>query len=177
METDQHNQLIALLPRLRRFAYSLTGSLEAADDVLQSACEKALSRFDQFEPGTRLDHWMFQIVRTVSIDRFRYEGRRKTDGHSEAIELIAVDARTHERIEARMDLEIIRREISELPEEQRSVLGLVTVDGMSYQDVAETLGIPIGTVMSRLSRARKKLATAIERGDRASADAKRMPVQ
>jgi RNA polymerase sigma-70 factor (ECF subfamily) len=147
---------------MRRFAYALTGSKEEAEDVLQSACEKALSRLHQFEPGTRLDSWMFQIIRTVRIDRARYAVRRPTSVVADIAETAAFDARTHEQIEARMDLDIIRDEIARLPEEQRVVLALVTIDGASYQEAADMLGVPIGTIMSRLARARRKLAEAID---------------
>ena len=68
---DIRTELVALLPRLRRFAYGLTGSLDEGDDVVQSACERALTRLDQFQPGTRLDSWMYRIVQTVWIDRRR----------------------------------------------------------------------------------------------------------
>jgi RNA polymerase sigma-70 factor (ECF subfamily) len=162
MGHDVRKELVALLPRMRRFAYSLTGSMEEAEEVLQSACEKALSRLDQFEPGTRLDSWMFQIIRSVRIDRVRYSIRRPVSSDPDIAQTASFDARTHEQLEARMDLDIIRSEIANLPEEQRAVLALVTVDGMSYQDAADTLGVPIGTIMSRLARARRKLAEAID---------------
>lgn len=162
MGHDVRKELVALLPRMRRFAYSLTGSMEEAEEVLQSACEKALSRLDQFEPGTRLDSWMFQIIRSVRIDRVRYSIRRPASSDPDIAETATFDARTHEQLEARMDLDIIRDEINKLPEEQRAVLALVTIDGMSYQQAADTLGVPIGTIMSRLARARRKLAEAID---------------
>lgn len=162
MGQDVRKELVALLPRLRRFAYSLTGSKEEAEEVLQSACERALSRLDQFEPGTRLDSWMFQIIRTVRVDRVRYSARRPTTSDPDIAETARFDARTHEQVEARMDLDIIREEVARLPEEQRVALALVTIDGMSYQDAADTLGVPIGTIMSRLARARRKLADAID---------------
>lgn len=161
MGYDVRKELVALLPRMRRFAYALTGSKEEAEDVLQSACEKALSRLDQFAPGTRLDSWMFQIIRTVRIDRIRYAARRPTTSDAGIAETASFDARTHEQIVARMELDIIREEISRLPEEQRVVLALVTIDGVSYQEAADMIGVPIGTVMSRLARARRKLADAI----------------
>jgi RNA polymerase sigma-70 factor, ECF subfamily len=162
MGHDVRKELVALLPRMRRFAYSLTGSMEEAEDVLQSACEKALSRLDQFEPGTRLDSWMFQIIRSVRVDRVRYSVRRPTSNDPDIAETASFDARIHEQLEARMDLDIIRDEIGRLPEEQRTVLALVTIDGMTYQEAADTVGVPIGTIMSRLARARRKLAEAID---------------
>jgi len=162
MGTDFQRDLIALLPRLRRFAYALTGSLDDADDLVQSGCERALSRIDQFEPGTRLDSWMFRILQTTWIDRVRAVRRRPMVNDTEQMEAMPHDARIHERAEARAALGIVRREIERLPEEQRLVLSLVAIDGMSYQDAANVLEVPIGTVMSRLAHARRRLAEAIE---------------
>ncbi len=162
MTVDVRQEIVALLPRLRRFACALTGSLDEADDIVQAACEKALGRLDQFTPGTRCDQWMFQIIRTVWIDKLRHTRRRQGINVADDVEQVAFDARIHEQAEARMDLAIIRREIARLPEEQRVILVLVTVDGRSYQETATMIGVPIGTVMSRLSRARRRLAEALD---------------
>lgn len=156
--------MIAMLPRLRRFAYSLTGTMDDADDLTQSVCEKALTRLHQFTPGTRLDSWLFRIAVTVWTDRKRYHSRRPTAGDPAELEGYGYDARIHEGMEARMDLEIVRKEVQRLPSEQQVVLSLVTIDGMSYQEAADVLDIPIGTVMSRLARARKRLMLAVETG-------------
>jgi RNA polymerase sigma-70 factor, ECF subfamily len=166
MASDVRQEMVALLPRLRRFALVQTGSRELADELVQAACERALSRLDQFTPGTRLDSWMFRIVRTLWIDRMRYAGRRPEAG-TKAMELMSFDARIHEQVEARADLAIVRDTIAELPEEQRAVLALVAIDGQSYQQAAATLGVPIGTVMSRLSRARRRLIDALDAPARA----------
>lgn len=162
MNVDVRQEIVALLPRLRRFACALTGSLDEADDIVQAACEKALTRLDQFTPGTRCDHWMFQIIRTQWIDRLRHRKRREGINGSADVEAVGFDARIYEQTEARMELDIVRRELARLPEEQRVIVVLVTVDGRSYQEVADMLGIPIGTVMSRLSRARRRLAEVLE---------------
>lgn len=164
MTSDVRHQMIAILPRLRRFSYSLTGSMDDADDLMQSVCEKALTRLNQFTPGTRLDSWLFRIAVTVWTDRIRYQNRRQTVDDPEAVDGYGYDARIHEGMEARMDLEIVRREVRRLPSEQQLVLSLVTIDGMSYQEAADVLDVPIGTVMSRLARARKKLMLAVESG-------------
>lgn len=162
-ETDIRHQIVALLPRLRRFALTLAGSRDLADDLLQSACEKALGRLEQFTPGTRLDSWMFQIVRTTFIDHIRRQKRRRHDDLTpDLVESLPSDARIHEQTVARADLAIVRAEIGQLPDEQRLVLALITVEGLSYQDAADMLGVPIGTIMSRLSRARRKLARALD---------------
>lgn len=162
MSDDVRQQMVALLPRLRRFAYSLAGSLDEADDLVQAVCERALTRLDQYQPGTRLDSWLFRIVQTTWIDRVRATRRRNHVDDPTAVEIVAFDARTHERVEARDALSLVRDEIGRLPEEQRVVLALVAIDGMSYQEAANVLEIPIGTVMSRLSRARRRLANVIE---------------
>lgn len=164
MADDVREDLVALLPRLRRFAYTLCGSLDLADDLVQAACERALSRLDQFDPGTRLDSWMFRIVQTVWIDQMRSAARKKTVNDNEAIAAVEDERSTARQVEARADLALVRAEIASLPAEQRAVLGLVTIDGLSYQQAAEALGVPIGTIMSRLARARKKLALALETG-------------
>lgn len=163
MDDDVRQKMIALLPRMRRFAYSLTGSMDDADDLVQAACERALNRLDQYEPGTRLDSWLFRIIQTSWIDRVRAVRRRGMVDDPEVMAAVPFDARIHEQTEARAALDIVREEIARLPEDQRLVLALVTVDGMSYKDAAEMLEIPIGTVMSRLSRARKRLGEALER--------------
>lgn len=162
-ETDLRQEIVALLPRLRRFARGLTGSRDDGDDLLQHACEKALSRLDQFRPGTRLDLWLFQIMKTTHIDRIRQRQRRRTaDFADDAVSLVPYDARIEEQTAARQELARVRDEVGRLPEEQREVLLLVVADGLTYQDAAQVLGVPQGTIMSRLSRARRKLAQALE---------------
>lgn len=162
MAEDIREELVALLPRLRRFAYSLSGSLDEADDLVQAACEKALNRIDQFTEGTRLDSWMFRIIQTTWIDLMRTQRRRSTDNDPEALANVAFDARITEQTEARDALALVRDEVARLPAEQRLVLSLVSIEGLSYQEAADTIGVPIGTVMSRLSRARKRLAQALD---------------
>lgn len=162
MQSDVRQQMVALLPRMRRFAYSIAGNMDEADDLVQAACERALSRLEQFEPGTRLDSWMFRIIQTTWIDRMRQKRRRNVTNDPDELEAIGFIDRIHERAEARDALEIVRAEVGRLPDEQRLVLALVAIDGMTYQQAADTLEIPIGTVMSRLARARRKLGDALE---------------
>jgi len=155
-------ELVSLLPRLRRFAYGLTGSLDDGDDLVQGACERALSRIEQFKTGTRLDSWMYRIMQNIWIDRLRsYQSRRETVAAPEDLEgLIVGDARRE--IESRMSLTAVQAAVDVLPEEQRAVLLLVCVEGLAYKDAAEVLGIPVGTVMSRLARARIAVGTALD---------------
>ncbi|MEZ5669685.1 MAG: RNA polymerase sigma factor [Alphaproteobacteria bacterium] len=159
--------LVSLLPRLRRFGTSLSGSLDRADDLVQDACERALNRVDQFTPGTRLDSWMFAIMHSIWKNRLRADAVRGGGGNVDADQL--VDERAHSEAEARAELSLLDRLILALPEEQRLALMLVSVEGHSYKEAATLLGVPIGTVMSRLSRARGALATAAAEGAQAEA--------
>jgi RNA polymerase sigma-70 factor (ECF subfamily) len=159
--SDFARQVVALLPRLRRFGAGLTGSLDAADDLVQAACERALRAPDRFTPGTRLDAWMFRIMRNIWIDQRRAQGRAgpMTSEPETLAELLGEDGR---RVtEANLTLDRVWAAMDALSEDQRSVLVAVCVEGLSYADAAELLGIPPGTVMSRLFRARKGLGTAL----------------
>lgn len=153
------DQLVAFLPNLRRFAISLCRSRELADDLVQMACERALANEHRFEEGTRFDAWMFRILRNLWIDEVR---KRKTAGPQEDIEDQGdlVGASGEREVEARLTLKSVAEAIDGLVEEQREVLLLVCVEELSYKEAAEVLGVPIGTVMSRLARARRNLAEA-----------------
>ena len=148
--------IVPLLPRLRRFALTVAGNLQDAEDLLHSALERAIRNEAGFRRGTRLDSWLFRIIRNLWIDERR--ARRQQDVPLDAIgEVSAEDGR--ETAEHLLDLAQARRALLALPEEQRTVLCLVVLEGMSYQATAEALDIPIGTVMSRLSRARAAMVT------------------
>jgi len=156
------DQLIAVLPRLRRFARGLTKSATEADDLVQAACERALMREHQFQEGTRFDSWMFRIVQTIWIDQLRARDVRKEDGDV-AEERLGTDAPVR-RVEARLALAEVREAITLLPPDQRSTLMLVTVEGLSYKEAAEVAGVPVGTIMSRLARARVALQQQLDAG-------------
>src|SRR5215831_6602302 len=157
-----NDQLIAVLPRLRRFARGLTGSAVEADDLVQAACERALSRAHQFQEGTRFDSWMFRIVQTIWIDQMRSRDVRKEGGEI-AEERLGSDEPVR-RVEARLALEEVRRAVGRLPPDQRTALLLVTVDGLSYKEAAEVVRVPVGTIMSRLARARIALQLQLDAG-------------
>lgn len=156
------DQLIAALPRLRRFARGLTGSAVEADDLVQAACERALARQHQFQEGTRFDSWMFRIVQTIWIDQIRSRDVRKEGG--EVVEERMGSDEAVRRVEARLALGEVRRAVDRLPPDQRTALLLVTVDGLSYKETAEIVGVPVGTIMSRLARARIALQLQLEAG-------------
>ena len=162
------DQLIAVLPRLRRFARGLSGSVTDADDLVQAACERALARQHQFQEGTRFDSWMFRIVQTIWIDQVRSRDVRKEDGDI-AEDRLGSDEPVR-RVEARLALAEVRRALERLPPDQRAALLLVTVEGLSYKEAAEVVQVPVGTIMSRLSRARIALQLQLE-GRRSTSDA------
>jgi RNA polymerase sigma-70 factor (ECF subfamily) len=151
--------LVAFLPNLRRFAISLCRSRDLADDLVQAACERALAHADGFAPGTRFDAWMFRILRNLWIDHVR---RLKTAGPEEDVDerhdLASGDGERD--AESRLALQEVAEAIGNLSDDQREVLLLVCVEELSYREAAEALEIPIGTVMSRLARARRNLASA-----------------
>jgi RNA polymerase sigma-70 factor (ECF subfamily) len=152
-------QLVAFLPNLRRFAIALCRSRDVADDLVQAACERALAGADGFQPGTRFDAWMFRILRNLWIDRLRRQSVAGIPEHIEArVEIVGASG--EREAEARLTLKSVAAAIDDLVPEQREVLLLVCVEDLSYRETAEVLGVPIGTVMSRLARARKNLAAA-----------------
>ena len=156
------DQLIAVLPRLRRFARGLTGSASEADDLVQAACERALAREHQFQEGTRFDSWMFRIVQTIWIDQLRARDVRKETAEMPE-QMMGTDEPVR-RVEARLALGEVRRAVDRLPPEQRTTLMLVTVEGLSYKEAAAVSGVPVGTIMSRLARARVALEQHLETG-------------
>ena len=151
-------ELASLVPRLRRFAYALTGTKDDGDDVVQAACIKALERWDQFQPGTRLDSWVFRIIQTAWIDRVRWNQRRGPVVDPDDLPESSDEGIGARRAEGRLALDRVRAAMARLPEEQRAVLALVAIEGLSYAETAKVLSIPAGTVMSRLARARGRLA-------------------
>ena len=151
--TPLHSDIASLLPRLRRFARSIAWNREDADDLVQVAVERALNRSGQWEEGTRLDSWIFRIMKNAWIDELRGRVRRERLFAPE-------DAGEHvgdNFAEEQQQRLAMQKAISLLSEEQRMVVGLVLVDGLPYKEAAQVLDIPIGTLTSRLARARVAL--------------------
>ena len=160
---DIQARMISILPRLRRFAYALTGDRDKADDLVQDTCERALARLDQWQPGTKLDSWMYRIAQNVWLDQHRARKTRKEVGDLEEAENIAgSDGRTI--TENRLTLEAVSNGIRKLPPDQQVLVAMVCIEGLSYKEAAHVLDIPLGTVMSRLARARQALYTAMTGG-------------
>lgn len=154
------NALAERLPRLRRFAHGLSRSSADADDLTQLTIERALRAKDQWQPGTRLDSWLYKIMRNLWIDMIRSRGRK------ERVEAPAEDAATvghdpRDGIEASIDLQRVMAAMDRLPDEQREVVALILIEGFGYREAAELLGLPIGTVSSRLVRGRTALLALV----------------
>jgi RNA polymerase sigma-70 factor (ECF subfamily) len=149
-------ELLALVPRLRRFAASLSRNAADGDDLTQAALERALRSRDQWQEGTRLDSWMYRIMRNLWIDEARARQRAaKTFAPEEAGAAVGHAGDRH--IEASVMLSDVDRAMAKLPDEQREAIALVLVEGLSYKEAADVLGIPMGTLTSRLVRGRGAL--------------------
>lgn len=158
-------ELVALLPRLRRFGRSLSRNAVEADDLVQTALERALRNLDGWTPGTRLDAWMFRIMKNAWIDEIRAKAvRTRVLAPEEAGFGVGVDGAA--QMDAYLEAQAARAAMDALPEEQRLAVSLVLVEGFSYREAAELLEVPIGTLTSRLARGRMaieaKLAPAAE---------------
>jgi RNA polymerase sigma-70 factor (ECF subfamily) len=143
-------------PRLRRFAFSLSRDAADADDLIQGTVERAMRSLDQWQAGTRFDFWLFRIARNHWIDTVRARSRQaKRFVPAEEGESVGFDPRPG--TEAAIDLRRAMAAMDQLPPEQREVVALILIDGIGYREAAEVLGLPIGTVSSRLVRGRKAL--------------------
>jgi len=148
---DEAQRLVELIPRLRRYARALVGDRAGADDLVQDTLERAWTKLHLYRQGTDLRAWLFTVMHNVHVNRIR--ATRLADPLDDDLPELASRGTQSDALVLR-DLD---RAIARLPADQRAVLLLVTLEEMSYDEVARTLGIPIGTVMSRLSRAREKL--------------------
>jgi RNA polymerase sigma-70 factor (ECF subfamily) len=153
------SQMVALLPRLRRFALSLTGNQADADDLVQDTVERALRNLHRWESGTRLDSWMFRIAQNLFIDGARSRVRKRASGTMEEAEAVGEDGAR--AMEAKITFADTCRALAALPDDQRSAVALVLIDGMSYREAAEVLEVPMGTLTSRLARAREALVKRV----------------
>ena len=156
-EETLRDQIVCLLPRLRRFGLSLTKDLDSADDLVQGACERALTRLDQLRDGSRLDSWLCRIIYTQWIDTVR---RRQVRS-----EKLIVFSREAESRSASSDADPhfttsldVRTALESLPEEHRAAVILVCVEGYGYAEAAYVLNVPAGTIASRVSRAREMMS-------------------
>jgi RNA polymerase sigma factor (sigma-70 family) len=152
------SELTEVLPQLRRFAYSLTGAMDDADDLLQSTVERALNH--TVPEGVDLTKWLFRVCRNLWIDDYRSRKvRQEATLQPQLKDREIIDG--ERAMSSEVELDRVSRAMDQLPDDQRAVLSLVAVQGMSYKEVAATLEIPAGTVMSRLARARTALTQSL----------------
>lgn len=164
MTPDQFkSEMIGLLPRLRRFAMSLSRSGPDADDLLQDACSAALQKWTQYDPAQPLDRWMFRIIRNLWVSEIRKRKIRQGQGQ------VSAEDTTELRVEADVDIVLTARQVqsqvANLESNLSQPLLLVCSEGYSYREASDLLGIPIGTVMSRIHRARKLLVSKLSIGE------------
>ena len=150
------SELVALLPRLRRFAHGLSRSPADADDLTQATVERALRSRDRWQSGTRLDSWAYRIMRNLWIDTARARSRKdKVEAPEMEAERVGEDPTAS--MDAAVDLSRMMSAMERLPDEQREVVALILIEGFGYRETAEMLDLPIGTVSSRLVRGRTAL--------------------
>lgn len=155
--TETGDRIVELLPRLRRFARSLSRNQHDADDLVQSVVERAWRHLDQLKPGANLASWMFGIMKNAWID-----GRRAHHRRGEVA--LPEDSGEHPSVnpgDMQTNLWSVSEAMNKLPEDQRLAIALVLVEGMSYKEAAELLDVPIGTLTSRLARGRSALSAAL----------------
>ena len=150
---DLHAELVALLPRLRRFARALARNVHDADDLVQLALERALARAAQARADAPLGGWMFGIVRNAWIDELRARGRRaRLFAPAESAERVGDASQS-----GYAEVLSVQEALARLPDEQRSAVALVLIEGLSYKEAAHIMQVPIGTLTSRLARGREAL--------------------
>ena len=155
-EETLRQEIVGLLPRLRRFARSLAKDPDKADDLVQAACERALERLTQVREGTRFDSWLYRIIYTRWIDKLRRNKTRTANliVLSDARASVPRDNEAGDYLDTALD---VKKALDTLPAEHQAAIALVSVEGYSYAEAAEVLDIPVGTVASRVARARTML--------------------
>lgn len=145
-----------LLARLWRYALTISGEAQTAEDLVQSTCVRALERSDQFEVGTGLDRWAFRILWSIWINEVRSRKVRQGQGLVAAEDALVADL--SQQVETNILAKQVLSQVGQLPEAQRTAVVLVYVEGFSYREAASILSVPQGTIMSRLAAARTKLS-------------------
>ncbi|MBP0579894.1 sigma-70 family RNA polymerase sigma factor [Labrys sp. LIt4] len=153
--------LVAHIPSLRAFAASLSGSITLADDLVQDTLLKAWANADKFEPGTNMRAWLFTILRNIYYSLYRKRSREVQDSDGVYAERLAV----HADQEGHLAVADFAAALAKLPEEQREALIMVGASGISYEEAAEICGVALGTIKSRVNRARSRLAEMLSTSD------------
>jgi RNA polymerase sigma-70 factor (ECF subfamily) len=156
-DQDLRGEISRLIPQLKRYARALTRDVIAADDLVQDCLARALEKIQLWEPGTDLRAWLFTILYRAHISHMRRDAR-----HRDHLELHETDSSLviSPNQTARLELRDLERGLAKLPEEQRSVILLVGLEGMDYAEAAAAVNTPLGTVRSRIARGRESLRKA-----------------
>ena len=152
------NELLSVIPNLRAFALSLARTSDRADDLVQETLVKAWNKFDTFEEGTNLKAWLFTIMRNEFYSQMRKRGREVQDSEG----VFAAQLATHPQQQGHMDLKDFRTALEGLPDDQREALMLIGGEGYSYEEAAAIAGVAVGTIKSRVSRARTRLVKVLD---------------
>lgn len=158
VRADFKRDLLASLPNLRAFAVSLIGRHDKADDLVQDTIMKAWAKQESFEPGTNMKAWLFTILRNEFYSQMRKRGREVQDSDGTFTERLSV----HPAQYGSLDLQDFRKALAQLPEDQREAIILVGASGFAYEEAAEICGCAVGTIKSRVSRARVRLQELLE---------------
>lgn len=158
--SDDQNLIVAEIPYMRRYALSLCRNRANADDIVQSALVRAIASFQKFERGTNLRAWLITIVYHLFIDGTRLQKRERENNVAATQRSVGMYTRPSQM--ASLQVRELQDAMNELPEEQRATLTLIALEDMSYMDAARITGVPIGTIRSRLSRARHALMQKLE---------------
>jgi RNA polymerase sigma-70 factor, ECF subfamily len=157
LDPSMRDAVLAAVPSLRAFAISLSGNVDRADDLVQETLLRALVNIDSFEPGTNLSAWLFTILRNLFRSEYRKRRREVEDGDGTYAESL----KSQPEQEARVEFREFRAALAKLPSDQREALILVGASGFSYEDAAAICGCAVGTIKSRVNRARSKLGSLL----------------
>jgi RNA polymerase sigma-70 factor (ECF subfamily) len=158
VEGTLRDQMLVAVPSLRAFAISLTGNLDRANDLVQETLLRAWANLDRFERGTNLEAWLFTILRNLFHSEYRKRRREVEDADG----AFAAKLRTQPDQQTHLDYEDLLTALAKLPPDQREALLLVGAQGMSYEEAAEVCNVPVGTIKSRVNRARNRLAELLD---------------
>jgi RNA polymerase sigma-70 factor, ECF subfamily len=154
LDSGLRDTILAAIPSLRAFAISLCGNVDRADDLVQETLMRALANIDSFQPGTNMSAWLFTILRNLFRSEYRKRRREVEDTDGNYAETLKSQAEQTSHVE----FQEFRKALAQLPEDQREALILVGASGFSYEEAAEICGCAVGTIKSRVNRARTRLA-------------------
>jgi RNA polymerase sigma-70 factor (ECF subfamily) len=154
LDDQTRDSILAAIPNLRAFAISLSGNVDRADDLVQETILRALANIDSFRPGTNMPAWLFTILRNL----FRSEYRKRRREVEDATGMYAESMKSQPEQASRLEFEELRTALAQLPDDQREAVILVGASGFSYEEAAAICGCAVGTIKSRVNRARNRLA-------------------